>query len=309
MNNPLITGSVAYDKIYEISEDFASKFPKCTDSLFTMPYLATSLKQHFGGCAANIAYALKKLGINSTIMATVGKDFGLYNDYLTSLGIATDKIVVLDDEYTAEATIYNDTKSNQFISFYPGACAGAKDIDVTTALPASIAIVSPNDKAGMLRYCRDLHRAGTPFIFDPGQALSAFTKEECLECIQLATYVIVNYDEFLLLENITALNISDLRLMVDALIVTRGARGSIIYENNNQSHETHAYTVREVCDTTGCGDAYRAGIIYGLIHRWDWEKTLIFSSVVGGIKAQHFGGQGYDLSYEMVDDKCKEHKK
>ncbi len=306
MNNPIITGSIAYDKIYEITEDFSSKFPRPDVKQFTMPYLACNLKQHFGGCASNIAYALKKIGVTSTIMGTVGQNFGLYRDYLEALGISTEHILEIQNTNTAEAVIFNDPSSNQFIAFYPGACAEASKIDVTAALPAPIAIVSANAKDGMMRYCRDFYSRKTPFIFDPGQILSSFTKEECIECIEYASYLIVNHDEFALLKKITGMDTRLLRKKLGAVIVTSGAFGSRIY--SKEIHNIHAFPVNKVLDTTGCGDAYRAGLIHGLLQGWDWGRIGIFSSVMGGMKSEHFGAQGYELSHEMVEYECQPHK-
>lgn len=313
-NKPIITGSIAYDRIYKLTDSFAGQLPHNPnnsdaggaegdggDRQFSLSYFAESLQQNFGGCAANIAFTLHQLGVATNMVAAAGKDFALYQDYLQKIGINTDFVGVFDEAMTAEACIFNDSENNQFTTFYPGASVFARQLSLAAMLPAPIAIVSPNDPTAMVQYCHELHANKTPFIFDPGQALSAFSREDCIACINAANYLILNDDEFNLIKKITQLNITALRQMVDGLIVTAGAAGSCLYWQDNPALTVPAYQYdKTVIDTTGCGDAYRAGVIYGMVQNWEWHKIIQYGSVVAGIVATHHGGQSLAINEEEV---------
>ena len=306
---PLITGSLAYDYLMRIHGRFADRLSAAPDGVFHAAYVAPSLRKLFGGCAANIAYALRKLGDDPVLMATAGGDFAPYRDYLRGHDINIEHVLELADFYTAQAYISTDDDDNQFIVFYPGATAEAQRQSIATvaaAITPPLAIVAPNGKEGMCRHCRELATQQTPFLFDPGQAIGLFSGEELLTCMRQCTYAIFNAGEFAVLQNATGAAATALAAMVDALIITHGEDGSeIIF--GDRTLRAACIRVGDTRDPTGCGDAYRAGIMHGLMRGWEWEHIIVHAAAVAGIKAANYGGNGYELSPAKVQELCGEH--
>ena len=296
----LITGSLAYDYLIRIDGGFSDRWPASPNGEFTAAYIASSLQRRFGGCAGNIAYALRCLGGTPILMATAGDDFLPYAEYLHGQKIDTSHIAVLEGFYTAQAYVATDAGNNQFVIFHPGATGEAHRQSLKDAPECSLAIVSPNGKQGMLQHCQDLSARAIPFIFDPGQAIGMFSAEELLSCLRQSTYAIVNVDEWKVLHDKTGLSKQAIADMVDALLVTFGADGSEV-TTNGEVIKTGSVTLGETQDPTGCGDAYRAGLIYGLLRQWDWQRIIRFATIVAGIKATHDSAQGYALSLQQVE--------
>ena len=296
----LITGSLAFDTLLHISGKLADRLPsqhQQAEGAFSAAYLAPHLSRALGGCAGNIAYALHKLGEPPQIVATAGKDFAPYAATLRDLGIGTQHILVLEDFFTAQATMVTDEDNNQLIAFHPGATAEAHRQRLADLPPPALAIVSPNGKSGMLQHCRDLAAAQVPFIFDPGQAVGMFSGEELRECLTLAPYAIFNQSEFEIAQRASGIGREEAAKMLRALFITHSEDGSQVLADGGET-QVHAPCVHlgETQDPTGCGDAYRAGILYGMRRGWAWQPMLNFAAIIAAVKATHNGGQGYALS-------------
>ena len=302
MHSPLILGSLAYDTVLSVIGVFGGQGDENAPA-----YIASEKRQLVGGCAGNIAYALRKLGDTPVIMATGGQDFDLYEKHLREHDIGVAHIKIIGDDHTAQAYIFNDERNRQMIFFHPGATAFAdsQDLDDLETSPP-LAIVSPNGKAGMIKQCRQLAARNIPFLFDPGQAMSLFSAEELGECFRLANMLIFNVEEARDAERKVGASLADWRAASDAVILTDGEAGSTVYAGDEEKRAT-AVRTGKVRDTTGCGDAYRAGVIHGLLRQWDWQATIDFASVIGGIKAAHHGGQGYGLSLSQAADIYRRH--
>ncbi|MDM5147437.1 carbohydrate kinase family protein [Candidatus Persebacteraceae bacterium Df01] len=293
---PLITGSIAFDYIMRVNGRFTERLPTPLHPGFSAAYATPSLRRAFGGCAGNIAYGLRQLGDSPTIMGTVGDDFSPYRKYLRSLDIDDTYVKTIPDIFTAQAYIINDDDNSQLILFHAGAANEAHQqsiVDLPT--PPPLAIVSPNGREGMLRFGRELAAAQTPFIFDPGQAIDLFSGEELITLMEQCTWAIVNADEFAALEKTTGISRTRATEMVQALIITYGENGSEVFASDTHYH-ADAARLGETQDTTGCGDAYRAGVIHGLLRDWEWPRIIRFAAVVAGAKAVHNGGQGYCIT-------------
>ena len=300
---PLITGSLAYDNLMHICGRFQDRLPAQPSGGFSAAYLTPSLSRVRGGCAGNIAYALHMLGDAPTVMATAGSDFPPYADYLTALGISTAHIMVLEDFYTAQAYIVTDEENNQFIVFHPGACGEAHRQRISSLpTPPPMAIVSPNGKEGMLQHSRDLAAAGVPFIFDPGQAIGMFSGEELEECLTLAPYAIFNESEFATAQQTTGLTADAAAAMTDALFVTDGERGSRVLVGG-EVLSAECVRVGETKDPTGCGDAYRAGLIHGLLNDMDLVTACRIGSIMGAIKIEHLAPQHHRPEFQEIADR------
>lgn len=292
----LICGSLAYDTIMVFEDRFRNHILPDKVHMLNVAFLVPEMRREFGGCAGNIAYNLKLLGGNPIPMATVGSDFGPYRAHFERMGICLDYVRELPDHYTAQAFITTDLDDNQITAFHPGAMSHAHEVDVPT-LPGSIGIVAPNGREGMVQHARQFHEAGIPFIFDPGQGLPMFSGEELLTFIEQATWVAVNDYESRLLQERTGLSLEALAAKVEALVVTRGAEGSWIFVDGGRI-DIPAAPATAVVDPTGCGDAYRAGMLYGLLHGLPWEVTGRIASLMGAIKIAHPGTQNHRFTLD-----------
>jgi adenosine kinase len=258
------------------------------------------MRREFGGCAGNIAYSLKLLGGSPRILATVGDDAGPYRERLDKLGIDQRYTTTIPGTYTAQAFITTDTDDNQITAFHPGAMMQSHHNHARDAIDGvKLAIVSPDGRDGMLQHIQELHAAGVPFIFDPGQALPLFSGEDLLNCLELADYCTVNDYELRLVSERTGLNETQLASRLRGLIVTLGGEGSRVHADGRVIH-VPCVAVNAVVDPTGCGDTYRAGLLYGLTHGWALEKCARLASVMGGIKIEHRGGQNHTPNCEDI---------
>lgn len=293
----LVTGSMAYDTIMVFEDQFKNHILPEQTHILNVCFLVPSMNRVMGGCAGNIAYTLKLLGGNPQIMATVGEDFEPYNRWLEKNDLSSDTINVIQDTFTAQAFITTDLDNNQLIAFHPGAMNFAHQNKISDVDGVELGIVGPDGRDAMIEHSAQFAELEIPFIFDPGQGLPMFGGEELLTFLDQATYAIVNdYESEMMLEK-TGLSLSELAGKVDALIVTRGGKGSEIYTNGEKIDVASA-PISEAVDPTGCGDAYRAGILYGLSKAFDWKTCGQIGSLCGAIKIEQSGTQQHSFTQD-----------
>ena len=295
----LICGSIAYDNIMVFPGRFKDHILPQQIHILNVAFLVPELRREFGGCAGNIAYSLKLLGSDPLVMGTVGDDSPLYVERLKRLGIKLSCVRQVPQTLTAQAFITTDLDDNQITAFHPGAMNHSHENRVTRDLGAGLAIVAPDGKEGMLQHARELAGLGIPFMFDPGQGLPMFSGEELLEFVEQASYVAVNDYEGRLLEERTGRKLEDLAPKLKALILTRGAEGSVIHADG-QRVDIPCAKAQAVVDPTGCGDAYRAGLLYGIASGFDWLKTGRLASLMGAIKVASRGGQNHSVTRDEL---------
>jgi adenosine kinase len=291
----LICGSVAFDTIMVFGDRFRNHILPDKLHILNVSFLVPQLRREFGGCAGNIAYNLKLLGDIGYPMATVGRDFGLYADWMKKTGVLADHVKLIDSEHTAQAFITTDLDNNQITAFHPGAMQLSHQNEVADARDIALGIVAPDGRDGMIQHASQFAAAGIPFIFDPGQGLPMFDGKDLARFIEQATWVAVNDYEWQLIQQKTGWTESDVTRQVEALIVTRGADGSIIHTKGGPI-EIPCAKVGAIVDPTGCGDAYRAGLIHGLLHGLDWHTTGRIASLMGAIKIESLGTQNHKFT-------------
>ena len=300
----LICGSLAFDSIMVFQDHFKHHILPDKIHMLNVSFLVPEMRREFGGCAGNIAYNLNLLGGEPVIMATVGDDFSAYADRLDALGISREAIRHLPGSYTAQAFITTDLADNQITAFHPGAMNFSHQNDASKARDIGLGIVSPDGRDGMLNHCRQFHAAGIPFVFDPGQGMPLFSGDELLEMVELADYVTLNDYEAELLQARTGLSLDALAAKVKCLVVTRGEAGSRFYVDGGVI-EIAVVAAAPVLDPTGCGDAFRAGLLYGIAQGLDWETTGQLASVMGAIKIEQRGGQNHRPTLEDIAARLK----
>jgi adenosine kinase len=273
--------------------------------ILNVAFLVPDLRREFGGCAGNIAYSLKMLGGEPLIMATVGDDYGPYEERLDALAIPQTYIRKVPGTYTAQAFITTDLDDNQITAFHPGAMNESHSNHVGDAQSATLGIIAPDGREGMLQHAREYDEAGVPFVFDPGQGLPMFNGEELLEFIRMAEYVTVNDYEAQMIQERTGKTVEQLSKLVKAFIVTLGARGSVIYSGAG-TIEIPSVKPEAVVDPTGCGDAFRAGLLYGLAADYDWPTTGRLASLLGSIKIAQRGGQNHRFTREEIAQRFRD---
>jgi len=291
----LICGSVAFDTIMVFQDRFKNHILPDKIHMLNVSFLVPQMRREFGGCAGNIAYNLKLLGDRGLPMATVGKDFGSYQEWMQRNGVPTDHVRVIDTEHTAQGFVTTDLDDNQIWAFHPGAMQLSHQNRVADATDIAIGIVAPDGRDGMIQHAAQFAAAGIPFIFDPGQGLPMFGDEDLRTFLKQATWVAVNDYEWQLVQQKTRLSAREIAQSVEALIVTRGGEGSVIY-TKGQEIVIPTAKPREIVDPTGCGDAYRAGILHGLLHGLDWETTGRIASLLGAIKIETRGTQNHTFT-------------
>lgn len=296
----LICGSLAYDNIMVFPDRFKHHILPEKIHILNVSFLVPEMRREFGGCAGNIAYSLNLLGGDAVIMATVGEDFHPYAQRLASVNLTPQHIRTVAQTFTAQAFITTDLDDNQITAFHPGAMNFSHDNHVSEAQQIDLGIVSPDGRLGMLQHAEEFYEAGIPFIFDPGQGLPMFNGEELMHFIELADYVTVNDYEAQLIEERTGLATEKLAKIVKAYIVTLGAQGSVIYADGNKI-EIAAAKASQVVDPTGCGDAYRAGLLYGIARHMDWQTTGRLASLMGALKVAHRGAQNFHFTTKAIE--------
>ena len=295
----LICGSLAIDIIMQYEGRFGDTLLADQLHKVNVSFLVPTMRTEFGGCSGNIAYNLKLLGGEPRIVGVMGQDCAAYLERFQKLGISTENIMIKKDAYNAQCFVTADSDNNQINAFHPGAMSFAHENDVAKAGPAGIAIISPDGHLGMLQHADTLSKQNIPFIFDPGQQMPMFTPEQLIDFINKATYVTTNDYEIELLMDRTGLTLPEIAGRLEALIVTRGEKGSEIYTKGGRI-DIPAVQAEAVLDPTGCGDAYRAGLLYGLTNELGWETTGRLASLLGAIKIAHKGGQNHVLSKEEI---------
>lgn len=288
----LVCGSIAFDSIMVFHDRFKNHILPEQIHILNVAFLVPELRREFGGCAGNIAYNLRLLGESPRIMAAVGDDAGPYRERLAALGLDQTQVRTVAGTYTAQAFITTDLDDNQITAFHPGAMVHSHLNRVAEAADIRLGIVAPDGREGMLAHARQFHEAGIPFVFDPGQGLPMFSGQELLEFLQLARYCSVNDYEAKLLSEKSGRSLEELAREVEALVVTLGGHGSHIYAGG-QRIDIPCARAEALVDPTGCGDAYRAGLLYGIVHGWGWSKTGRLASVMGAIKMACRGGQNH----------------
>ena len=301
----LICGSIAYDNIMVFQDRFRNHILPDQIHILNVAFLVPELRREFGGCAGNIAYTLNLLGGEPLIMATVGDDYPPYGDRLAKLGIPQQHIRKVAGTYTAQAFITTDLDDNQITAFHPGAMNHSHENHVRDAAGAKLGIIAPDGRDGMLQHAREFHEAGIPFVFDPGQGLPMFSGADLLEFVRMADYVAVNDYEGRMLEERTGRKLAELAKSARALVVTLGAQGSQIHAGG-QSIEIPCAKPEAVVDPTGCGDAFRAGLLYGIANGLDWPLTGRLASLLGAIKIARRGGQNHSFTRDEIGQRFKE---
>ena len=301
----LICGSVAYDTIMVFRDRFKNHILPDKLHILNVAFLVPDMRREFGGCAGNIAYSLKMLDGEPVIMATVGDDYHTYSLRLDKLGIEQKHIRSIPATYTAQAFITTDLDDNQITAFHPGAMNHSHANSVTEASGITLGIVAPDGRDGMLQHAREFYEANIPFIFDPGQGLPMFSGEELLDFVRMAQYVTVNDYEAQMLQERTGRNIEDLAKLASAFLVTLGARGSLVY-TGGQSLTIPCVKAEAVVDPTGCGDAFRAGLLYGIAAGYDWPTTGRLASLLGSIKIAQRGGQNHRFTRDEIAERYRQ---
>ena len=296
----LVTGSIAYDTIMVFPDRFRHHLLADQLHILNVCFLTPEMRREFGGTAGNIGYNLKLLGEEPLVMATVGEDIQPYLERFGELGIPTRLLTRVPGQFTAQAFITTDLDDNQITAFHPGAMNHSHKNHVTPELGARLAIIGPDGKEGMLQHARECAASAVPFLFDPGQGLPMFSGEEIRELLRLADYVAVNDYEGKLLEEKTGRKLEVLAREVKALVCTLGANGSLIFAAGKR-HAVPCVRADAVVDPTGCGDAYRAGLLYGIARGWDWDSIGKLGAVMGALKIARRGGQNHAATRDEIE--------
>ena len=298
----LICGSLAFDKIMQYNGRFGETLLADQLHKVNVSFLVPTLRTEYGGCSANIAYNLNMLGGDPLIMATIGQDGGEYLERFETMGIVTRGIRSIAHSYTAQCFVTADLDNNQINAFHPGAMQFSHENKVAEQGELRIAIIAPDGRDGMIKHATDCAALNVPFMFDTGQQLPMFSGEELITFINQATYVAANDYEFEMLMTRTGLTLPDIAGRLEALIITRGEKGSEIYAKGER-HVIPCVQADQVVDPTGCGDAYRAGLLFGIVNGYDWPTTGKLASLMGAIKIGHQGGQNHVATAEQIADR------
>jgi adenosine kinase len=297
----LICGSLAFDTITTFPGRFAQQILPEQVHILNVSFLVPTLRREWGGCAGNIAYSLMLLGGTPVVMAAVGSDGDNYLQRIRGWGATTDHIRVIEDGYTAQAIIITDQDNNQITAFHPGAMQSAHLNEVPTDGSITIAIIAPDGRDAMLAHAEQLSKLKVPFIFDPGQQLPMFDGADLRHFIDQATWLAVNDYEGRMLCDRTGLTLEELsRSQLKGVVVTLAADGCEVWVNGTRTH-VPGIPVAEAHDPTGCGDAFRAGLLYGLEKGWPLEKAAALGNKLGAIKIASRGPQNHTLPADILD--------
>lgn len=288
----LVCGSLAFDTIMTFEGRFAEQILPSQLHILNVSFLVPALRREYGGCAGNIAYGLRQLGAHAVPLATLGNDGQEYLERLQSLGVDTAHVSSATESYTAQAMIMTDRDNNQITAFHPGAMSMAHDNPVPARTDIAVAIISPDGRDAMLTHAQQLHAAGVPFVFDPGQGLPMFNGEELKQFIELATWITVNDYEGKMLSDRTGWSFEDIASRVRGLVVTLAEHGCELWEGG-QKTLVSGVKASQVVDPTGCGDAFRAALLYGLEQGWSLARCAELGNRMGAAKIATRGGQNY----------------
>ena len=305
MKKALICGSIAYDSIMVFGDKFKNHILPDKMHILNVAFLVPRMRKEFGGCAGNIAYNLRLLGEDPIPMAAVGQDFAPYREHFERLGINMQHVSEIEELYTAQAFVTTDLDNNQITAFHPGAMVRSTDLSVNDVKGVKFGIIAPDTRDAMLRHAREFADAKIPFIFDPGQAMPLFDGAEFRAFIEQAQYVTVNDYESNLLQQRTGWSERDIAGKVKAYIVTRGPRGSLMHTKNG-TLEIPPAAERRITDPTGCGDAYRAGLIFGFMRDMDLSTVGRIASLMGALKIEHPGTQNQRFDYDEFAEQFRQ---
>ena len=301
----LVCGSLAYDTIMVFPDQFKKHILPDQIHILNVAFMVPEMRREYGGTGGNIAYNLKLLGEDPSVMATVGRDFGDYAARMAELGISAEHVRRLDDQFTAQAFITTDIDDNQITAFHPGAMSHSHLNRIADVNGTRLGIVYPDGRQGMIEHARDFAAARVRFVFDPGQGLPMFSGSELLDLMAGAAALTVNDYEARVVEQKTGKGVVELAQRMEAVVVTRGAEGSSVYTAGARI-DVAAVKPEGLVDPTGCGDAYRAGLLYGMARGWSWEKSARLASVMGSIKIAHRGGQNHRPTREVIARRFRE---
>ncbi len=301
----LISGSLAFDTVMVFEGRFKDHLLPEQLHILNVSFLISKLKNNFGGCAGNAAYGMRLLGLQSSLVGSVGNDFSDYMRWLQKSGVICDHVFTVNDDVTARAFIFTDLDNNQITAFHPGAMQQSHLAHIPEHGNHKIALLSPAGREGMLRHADELADKGVPFLFDPGQGTPLFSEEELMFFIKRAKWLACNDYELRMIERKCQTGSDALRKKVDALVVTGGGRGSVIY-TASQEFRIPAATPGRTVDPTGCGDAHRAGLIFGLMNNLDWETTGRIASLMGTLNVEQSGTQNYSFTPAEFTERFRE---
>ncbi|MGV3498584.1 MAG: carbohydrate kinase family protein [Hydrogenophaga sp.] len=290
----LVCGSLAFDTIMTFEGRFADQILPDQLHILNVSFLVPGLRRDYGGCAGNIAYGLRLLGSDVVPLAAIGSDGADYLERMRGLGVDTRHIVTVPDAYTAQAMIMTDRDNNQITAFHPGAMSFAHQNPVPARADLSLGIVAPDGREAMISHAAQLHAAGIPFVFDPGQGLPMFNGDELRRFIAQASWVAVNDYEGRMLCDRTGLSLADISAQVRGLIVTLGEHGCDVWEGGAAARVAGT-AATAVVDPTGCGDAFRAALLHGLSQGWPLQRCAQLGNRMGALKIAVRGPQNYQL--------------
>ena len=301
----LICGSFAYDNIMVFPDHFKNHILPDKVHMINVSFMVPEMRREFGGCAGNIAYNLKLLEGDALPMGTVGNDFDPYARWMDNNSISRQHVTVIEEAFTAQAFITTDMDDNQITAFHPGAMSFSHYNKISDADGITLGIISPDGRDGMIEHANQFAEANIPFIFDPSQGLPMFSGDELIRFIEQAAWLTVNDYEWQLIQERTGLSPKEVADRVEALIITRGSEGSHIYTKEKR-HEIPVAKSEFIKDPTGCGDAYRAGLLYGLMNDLDWETTGRLASLMGMINIEENGTQNHSFTKDELEEWFKE---
>ncbi len=301
----LICGSLAFDTIMVFPDQFKNHILPDKVHILNVSFLVPRMRRELGGCAGNIAYNLHLLGGQPIPMGTVGSDFGPYREYFEGLGIDLSRVRVIDELFTPQAFITTDHDNNQITAFHPGAMMRSYENHVRGVPGVTLGLVGPDGREGMIQNAQEFHEDGIPFIFDPGQAMPLFNGPELRAFIDQADYVVVNDYESNLLQERTGWDEKEIVSRVKAYITTRGPKGAVIH-TPEKSYDIPPAHERRVVDPTGCGDAFRAGLIYGIQKGYDWLTIGRMGNLMGALKVEHPGTQNQRFTFDEFNEQFKQ---
>lgn len=298
----VVCGSLAYDNLMEFDGKFGDYILPDQIHILSVAFNVPRLRKEFGGCAGNIAYNLKLLGIEPIITATVGQDFDSYGSWLEKNDISKDAIQIIDNMYTAQCFITTDSNNNQLTSFHPGAMDEGHKNPISLTDNIEMAIIAPDGKQSTIEHAEQLHEQSIPIMYDPGQGLPMFNKDEIEKIIGLSDWIILNEYEANLISEITGKQLKDIVKNLKAAVVTKGNKGSEIFVGDERIIIEPIKATKDL-DPTGCGDAYRAGLIYGICHQMSWQQSGKIGSMMGSIKVASNGTQNHTFNVKEILEK------
>ena len=302
----IVTGSIAFDYLMQFPGKFTEHILPEHLQRVSLSFLVDSMDKRRGGCAPNIAYTLALLGERPFLVATAGQDFREYDEWLQAAGVDTSHVLHVPDKFTASFFCSTDTENNQIASFYIGAMANASELSLRTIHDPGLVIISPNDPGAMVQYAEECRTIGVPFIFDPGQQCARLSGDELRVGISGARLLICNDYEFELIRQKTGIDEQQLLRHASALLITRGADGSSVYESPTRI-DVPAVTPHRIVDPTGVGDAFRGGLMKGMAIGKSLKECAQLGTVAATYALEHLGGQSHAYTKKEFTERYADH--